>query len=85
MLAIVLKSGEDAPSVAVLASKKSASDKLPPGIAALFTAAPNCGKFTDTVFLARQICTSATKEFLFWVKFQNEKVLRTKDLGKMCR
>ena len=44
-------------------------------VVAPLTAAPNCGAFTDTVVLARQICTSQTKVVLFWAEFLNEKVV----------
>ena len=71
--AIVLKSGIAEfvePAATKLKGKKSAAD-----VAASFAAAPNCGAFTGTVVLARQICTSQTKVVLFWVEFLNEKVV----------
>jgi hypothetical protein len=71
--AIVLKSG--IAEFVEFAGRKLNGKKLVAGVAGPFTAAPNCGAFTGTVVLARQICTSQTKVVLFWAEFRDEKVV----------
>ena len=54
--AIVLKSGMA--ELVELAGRKLKGKKLAADVASPFAATPNCGAFTDTVVLARQISTS---------------------------
>ena len=72
--ATVLKSGNA--EFVELAAAKLNGKELAAGVAtAPFIAGPNCGAFTGTVVLARQICKSQTKVVLFWAEFLDEKVV----------